>query len=505
VHFLITGAPNAYIWSPEATRCAVIRRQILTDLVEFWFGSRVCVANALDSGWGEETQSLWMDTEFINGRPAALRHPFSAPRDTESAQLAKHVMRPLQSRLAEAGFDGLVWQAGRGNPVATNNFLRSDGLEAESWAWIDLESGVPALIPANPVDLLLFYLPKSLRHRRALFDDVDVDKLRRYVRDCRSDLIAAIGCDRIGAMEARIDLLEAEQHRWRSMPRVVRGIRYRLSQGQITEQRADWYQDRPLRWQTRELMLALKTALRNAGRLVRRLARRVVRFDYVGAIAATFRYMISQRYRSQLAHAYVRMRVDRWVHRGHLSRNEAQFLRDALHREAVGSYITDFGVHVAIKLPIKLLQWGLVPVLFASGLIGPTTSAALVAFGGMIGRTFYTLGRCVPALFRRERLPWIALGVGLVPVIGNAAYPVQIVSRSTEREGKLAAFILYDSVTAVGELMPIWGGRDTGTEHRFNRLGDLFVRYRHPLSARGVGRVPRRFSHPPDTREVRST
>ena len=191
--------------------------------------------------------------------------------------------------------------------------------------------------------------------------------------------------------------------------------------------------------------------------------------------------MTSQRYRSLLARAYVAARIDRWERRGQLSAEEAQFLSEALHREAVSSYITDFGVHIALKPPIRCLQWGVLPVLFASGVIGIGATAALIAFGGMIGRTLYTLGRTVQAVLRHERPPWIARGVGLLPVVGIVAYPIQIVYLGAERAGKLAGFIIYDTMTAAGELLPVWGGRDTATEHWFNRLADFIVRDRRPL------------------------
>ncbi len=375
-----------------------------------------------------------------------------------------------------------MWQAGRGNPVAANNFLLvpSRGAELE-WVWIDLESGVPALAPINPLDLLLFYLPKSWHHGRALFDDVDIEKLRRYTRDHRENLEAAIGGGRRAALEERIGQLEAHQTAWRSLPRVLRSITHRLGRGRITPEQADWYRERPLRWYTRELRQGLSAGARRLVGLVQRAARAIVQFDYVGTLRAVWGYITSQRYRSRLAHDYVSRRIDRWARRGQLSAEEARFLRDALRHEAVGSYITDFGIHVAIKPPIKLLQWGVFPMLFASGLIGPVVLAAVITFGGMTGRTLYTLGRMIMAELRRERLPWIALAAGLLPVVGNVAYPVQIVFLGTEREGKLAGFILYDSMTAVGELLPIWGGRDTATEHRWNHFGDFIVRDRYPL------------------------
>ena len=40
-----------------------------------------------------------------------------------------------------------------------------------------------------------------------------------------------------------------------------------------------------------------------------------------------------------------------------------------------------------------------------------------------------------------QRRPWVALAVGLFPVIGNLAYPLQLLFTSLERNGGLARFI----------------------------------------------------------------
>ena len=59
--------------------------------------------------------------------------------------------------------------------------------------------------------------------------------------------------------------------------------------------------------------------------------------------------------------------------------------------------------------------------------------------------------RMVQAGLSGQRLPWIALLVGLLPVIGNSAYPVQLLHTSTITEAKLAQFIVYDTVTRFPE------------------------------------------------------
>lgn len=479
VHYLLSGAANPYGWNADAVRCALLRRQIVGGLVQHWFGPMLRVADAVDVGWDDDARVYFLDALFVKGRPAALHHPFSVSRDHEYRSLREQVMRPLQRKLAEAGLDGLVWQAGRGNPVALNNFLRLPGDEL-SWAWIDLESGVPALVPINPIDLLVFYLPKSWHHGRPLFDDVDIGKLRAWLADHHAGLQRTLGREGLETLVTRVADLEAHQDRWRRLTRLQRSIAHRVAEGRITKQQADQYSAKPRRWYAREFFLMLRSALRGISRRLARWSRAVLRFDYPGALRAVGRFMTSQAYRSEVAHRYVAARIGRWESRGQLNTDSTRSLREALDREGAGSYITDFGVHVAIKPAIKVLQWGVVPSLFAAGLIGPAMMGTLIVFGGMLGRTIYTLGRMIQAALRGDRVPWVAMLVGFAPALGNVAYPAQIVYEGTERGGRLAAFIIYDSVTRVGELVPIWGGRDTVTEHCFNRLGDLIVRDRTP-------------------------
>ena len=89
-----------------------------------------------------------------------------------------------------------------------------------------------------------------------------------------------------------------------------------------------------------------------------------------------------------------------------------------------------------------------------------------------MSRTAYTLGRLIQDFVRGRDLPWTALWFGTLPVIGNLAYPMQIVSSGRDSEDPLARFVLYDGMTVLGRRLPIWGGPDTLTEHYLNHLPD---------------------------------
>lgn len=164
IHYFFFGAPNPYIWNEDALQSAYYRRKIITDLVQFWFSDKLTVADATDTGWHEQLKAYQLDTKFAKGRAVALHQPFNSDGDAEVKDLVHNIMLSLQNKLIQAGFDGLVWQAGKGNPVALNNFLLVDDSAPDSYhfVWIDLEFGVPALIPLNPLSLFHFiYLNHS--------------------------------------------------------------------------------------------------------------------------------------------------------------------------------------------------------------------------------------------------------------------------------------------------------------------------------------------------------
>ena len=75
------------------------------------------------------------------------------------------------------------------------------------------------MFPLNPLALLGYYLPKSLRYGRALFDDVDVPKLKSYVVERREDLVQLFNEDGFILLLERIKKLEKHQGAWRSLGR----------------------------------------------------------------------------------------------------------------------------------------------------------------------------------------------------------------------------------------------------------------------------------------------
>ncbi len=153
-----------------------------------------------------------------------------------------------------------------------------------------------------------------------------------------------------------------------------------------------------------------------------------------------------------------------------MNASDAQRLLAQVGAPDASVFVTDFGIHLAIKPVVKATQYWILPALFAFGLLGGATVAVLILAGGAIARSAYTLGRLVQSAAQGYEKPWVALGVGVLPVIGNLAYPAQMVYSSKNSDEKLAKFMMDDGFARVGRHLPIWGGQDTWTEHMLNRI-----------------------------------
>ncbi len=473
VFYALDGAPNPYGWNEHAIAAALARRQILGHLVEFWFGARLSLPVTYGTAWNEQARAYELRCEFIDGRHLALRGPDGSEDRLED--LAAGIMTPLQRHLEQAGFDGMVWQAGRGNPVAASNFMLRDGDDPAHWVWIDLESGVPALFSCSPRAQLRFYLPRCWHYGRPLFDDTDMQRLRSYLEEQQEDLEKELGRKRVEEVFAAVDELDHRQLRWKSLARHERGILAHRAQGRLTESEARWYIEHPARWTLHLLGVGGAAAAALLRAAPRRAWLRLRRLEVRRALASGWSFMTSQCYRTELSRGYVSRRIDAWEARGFLEPRLVEQLHSELGGDVSSAYIADFGVHLMLKPFVKLLQWWVVPALFLLGALDEWIVALVLVSGGAVARTAYTLGRLIQSALSRERLPLIALGIGALPVAGNTAFPAELLACSTGDARILARFIVYDSFAALGRAVPIWGGPDTLTEHRLNRLPDAIT------------------------------
>lgn len=479
IHYFFFGVPNPYVWNKNALSCAYYRRKILKKLVKVWFDSQLRVADAFEMGWNEEFQAYQLDTEFIQGRHVELHQPFNQNQGEELRELVKVIMIPLQKRLIESGFDGLVWQAGKGSPTALNNFLLESRTAGKYvFVFIDCESGVPALFPINFLTLFSFYLPKAFKHGNPLFDDVDIRKLKQYISQEKVNLEDKLGIEEYLEILEQVEHLEYHQKQWKSMRRFHRSIKYQLHKGYITEEQANWFSEYPLIWYIREVGKIISSGFKLLIiSLPLKIVRKLKSIHYKKLVTQLGKFIFSQRYRLKIARDYVSNRILAWQKRGQLKSEEADHLFTRLASENASAYLTDFGVHLGIKGFFKVLEILILPILYSTGLINEIVVIIWLAVGGPVYRTIYTSWRMIQEAREGKEVPWLALIVGLIPTFGTLAYPCQMIYSATGKRSKLAQFIVYDFFTRLGAKIPAWGGEDTLTEHFFNNCADKIVRW----------------------------
>jgi hypothetical protein len=481
---LLTGAPTPYAWCEDAVQAAVCRRRILAQLVSLWFGGLVRLPFCYGAGWHRARRTFELHAERVTGRRVPLKAPGSSVGWELFDELSFEVMQPLQARLREAGFEGLLWQAGFGNPAAAAHFLLERTPEGRRrWVWTDLESGVPALFALDPRALVRFYLPRSLRLRRLLYDDVDTARLRGYVERHRHRLRQEIGAPAVEELVRDIERLEQHQRRWKSLERYRRSIEAHLVKGRIDRPLATSYLGRWALWYLRLSALALASLAAALPRLAWRglTALWAVRWRRHAVAARDF--LASPAARQRAGRSWILARIREWRQRGFLERGPGARLRDDLFREADVPELGDLAVHVALVPAVRALRCTGIPVLlFVGGALPLAGAALLLVAGGALARTLYTTWRVGSRLARRERAPWLAWWLGMLPFLGRAAFPAEIAARRALRSSRLAHFILYEAAAGIGRSLPVWGGRDSAAEHRANRLPDPLLRRVRPVA-----------------------
>jgi len=237
--------------------------------------------------------------------------------------------------------------------VALNNFLLIDNERGRGdyrFSWIDLESGVSALVPINPLTLFRFYLPKSVRHRRALFDDVDISKLKAYIALHQADIHLHIGKPSYTQLLQWLESLAYHQQSWKRMRRVERSVTYQLKKGNIRPAEAEWFIQHPLRWYWRELIrITPRVFYTFVIQLPRKVLNKLRSIDYIQFVRRSWLSITSQAYRLHLAQEYVYERISHWEQRQQLTSEEAAYLAAELDDDEAGDYLMDFGVHPGSK------------------------------------------------------------------------------------------------------------------------------------------------------------
>lgn len=338
------------------------------------------------------------------------------------------------------------------------------------WIWIDLESGVPAIFAMNIWSTLTYYLPKCLKHKEWMFDTADPKKLGEFLVSQKAELEEKLGEEAYAALKKDSEELKETQEKWKTIKRYKRSILYAKSQDKISQEEFDHYIDRPIAWYMKTLIKLFVTFFGKLGKGVSKLGRFLARINYGRLINHGFKYTISARYRWGVARWYLQKDIKKWFARKSIDKEERKYLLAELHKDDVSSYLTDFSVHLALKPVDKVITYIIIPLIVTAYDIDISVGVIMAVSVGPIVRTAYTLWRFTHSLVsKRTHYPVIALIIGILPVVGNLAYPAELFFRGSNNRDRLAKFILYSFSAKIGAKIPIWGGKDSGTEHFFNR------------------------------------
>lgn len=470
--FVLTGSANPYTWCEAAIQSAMTRRRVLSNLCQLWFGDQLRLPETHSYKWNVEQMAFEINAEFINGRHAPLFSPLTPDAKDFMKELKQEVMEPLREKLIESGFDGLVWQAGKGNPVGASNFMvKQHNNGTHQWIWIDLESGLPALFALNPLSTLFYYLPMCIKHRGWLFDHVDTAKLSNYVEQHKDRIIESLGAETWQAMRSDIESLTKTQSQWTSLSRHRKSLYYAASQGKVSPEEKAYYENRAFRWFLKSIFIFMSAFSVKIVEFFRNLKDTVLDFPYRKFFRRIRFYIAGNRYRWGVARWYLKKEIKKWQSRKFLNAEETSFLKNELKNTESSAYLTDFSIHIALKPLVKIFAWGIFPLLIATQVFSLKTGAFLIVLAGPFARTSYTTWRISNSLVQsRPYIPWLAMLLGVLPAIGNLAYPAELLYRSTGKKDRLAKFIAYSFSAKIGARVPVWGGQDTETEHFFNRI-----------------------------------
>lgn len=177
------------------------------------------------------------------------------------------------------------------------------------------------------------------------------------------------------------------------------------------------------------------------------------------SLSQLVQFCVSGRYQSELGRTMILSRIDSWQRDLRLNSQAAGTLVQELHSPAVAEYVRGFGLHVGLKLLTPLAMSLKVGGAAASLASGNPFYFLLTLMLLPILRTVVTLWRMFvtvsPFADYRD-----ALLVGILPVVGSLAYPVQMHARFPA----LSNFLLRDFAARCGRWLPIYGGKDSRTE-----------------------------------------
>lgn len=338
LYWLSFQAAFPYERNTAALQTAAMRRRIASLLTRHAFGrDLVAGVSAINCAHGRCS----FVTEYVAGEAAGP--------DAD----AKAFLASVSSVFAKAGLS--IWQVNPRNPHAHTNLIR---LPDGGYKIIDLESAVVSLIPARG------QWRSALRSGSIpIFDDIQFDRLRRYIQDNRPALEASLGPG--GVAELETAAAEAEQ-----------------------ATRA-WQEAEPRLW----------------GRIIRRF---YVLLDW----KSFFQHMKhALEGANRASETFLVRGLERWQADGRLTLAEADAVRGSLATPEVAETLRHLGSHLVLTVIFRFPLGSIVRLAWTLGFWS----------AGLVARFRGAEGRAKARRAARIHTPLVML-MALVPGLGGAAY-----------------------------------------------------------------------------------
>ena len=194
-------------------------------------------------------------------------------------------------------------------------------------------------------------------------------------------------------------------------------------------------------------------------------------WSYAGAaLRAALLAPLSGRIQEQIAQTYLERVTRRWADLGRLDEKGRCEIVSSIDHGGVQDHLKGFGAHLGLKL-FQPLTTSLKVIGVAMFVISPWNPLAVaLALNTSIARTLLTT-----LVWIRQRSNGasytVAFTVGIIPVLGTLAFPIQFYRNNAW----LSRFLIRVTLSQLSELVPIYGGRATRLEHALVRSSELIL------------------------------